>query len=61
MSSCVVQVCAVTAGGRGNWSQMTRLSTPPVRPSPPSSLETVGKISQTAVTLQWGEYTYVVL
>ena len=45
----------MTAGGRGKWSPMVRLSTPAVHPSPPSSLETVGKLTQTSVTLQWGK------
>lgn len=45
----------MTGGGRSKWSQMVRLSTPAIRPSPPSSLESVGKVAQSSITLQWGK------
>ena len=46
----------MTAGGHGKWSQIVRLNTLATRPSPPSSLEAVGKVSQTSITLQWGKH-----
>ena len=51
----------MTDGGRGDWSPLVRLSTPAVPPSPPSSLGTTGRLTQTSVTLQWGAFTLSVV
>ena len=50
----VLQVCAVSAAGRGDFSPPGVLSTPAVRPSPPLYVYVTGKPTQTTIPIQWG-------
>ena len=56
MFSVCFQVCAISSGGRSEWSPLTVLSTPAVRPSPPLYVYVLGKPTQTSITVQWGKY-----